>query len=165
MSLAFRWDSVLPAPSSLLLSDHCTHFHITLIHGIMSDSIPAGYFPLHFLVATGATEARSGAHSLWVLALTPSNPKRWQIRYPPSKEGRAGESSFSPSFIFPLTQESHFCSCDYRIISQVEKKIQIPQTQLKKTAEKSLVKCVVYPSVSADVKYLHPSRIGTFHSE
>ena len=122
MSLAFWWDSVLPAPSSLLLPDHCTHFHITLIHGIMNDSTPAGYFPSHFLVATGATGARSGARSLWVLALMPSNPKRWQIRYPPSKEGRAGESSFSPSFIFPLTQESHFCSCDYRIISQVEKK-------------------------------------------
>lgn len=81
-----------------------------------------GTSSLHFLVAAGATGAYSGAHSLWVLAFLPSNPKRWQIRYPPSEEGRVGESSFGPPFIFPLTQESHFCSCDYGIISHVEKK-------------------------------------------
>ena len=42
----------------------------------------------------------------------------------------------------------------------LKKKIQTPQMQLKKTA-----KGVVYPSVGADVKYLHPSRTGTFHSQ
>ena len=81
-----------------------------------------GTSSLHFLVAAGASGAHSRAHSLWVLAFLPSNPKWWQIRYPPSEEGRVGESSFGPSFIFPLTQESHFCSCDHGIISHVEKK-------------------------------------------
>ena len=47
----------------------------------------------------------------------------------------------------------------------LKKKIQTPQTQLKKTAERSPVKGIVYPSVGADVKYLHPSRTGTFHSQ
>ena len=46
MFLAFWWDSVLPVPA-LFYSLVTAHFHVfTLIHGIISDSIPVGYFQL-----------------------------------------------------------------------------------------------------------------------